>query len=94
MTTERKDAPIEPPTGPERAERDDGPLLDPLTGDRLEEDDRKRPIPGGEPTCPLCGAEMVRHVEKPPAPRGGRSPFRVRLVCASEECGAWTVYDW
>lgn len=86
MTNERKDT----PGGEERQ----GPLLDPVSGDRLEEADRKRPIPGGEPACPLCGEAMVRHVEKHPAPRGGRSPFRVRLVCSSGECAAWTVYDW
>ena len=83
-----------PPADSDRVKGADGPLLDPLAGDRLEEADRKRPIPGGEPLCPLCGSAMVRHVEKPPAPRGGRSPFRVRLVCSSETCGAWTVYDW
>ena len=71
-----------------------GPLLDPEQSTRLEEDDRKRPIPGGEPECPLCGSALTRHVEKHPAPRGGGSPFRVRLVCSDEECRAWTVYDW
>ena len=71
-----------------------GPLLDPEQSTRLEEDDRKRPIPGGEPECPLCGSALTRHVEKHPAPRGGGSPFRVRLVCSAEECRAWTVYDW
>ena len=69
-------------------------LLDPILGDKAEEEDRKRPIPGGEPECPLCSRKMVRLVERHPAPRGGTSPFRVRLVCPNEECGAWTVYDW
>lgn len=69
-------------------------LLDPETSDRLEAEDRKKPIPGGEPECPRCGTKMTRRVEKYPAPRGGPSPFRVRLVCPSDECGAWTVYDW
>lgn len=71
-----------------------GPLFDPETSERLEADDRKSPISGGEPGCPLCGTGLVRHVEKHPAPRGGGSPFRVRLVCPAEDCRAWTVYDW
>lgn len=71
-----------------------GRLLDPWKAEAVEAEDRRRPIPGGEPECPLCGADMVRHVEKHPAPRDGGSPFRVRLVCDSDECGAWTVYDW
>ena len=71
-----------------------GPLLDPERSTLLEEEDRRRPIPGGEPECPLCGAPLTRHVEKHPAPRGGGSPVRVRLVCSGEECRAWTVYDW
>ncbi|HUF55096.1 MAG TPA: hypothetical protein VMM55_00895 [Thermohalobaculum sp.] len=71
-----------------------GRLLDPWKAEAVEADDRARPTPGGEPACPLCGADMVRHVEKHPAPRGGASPFRVRLVCRSADCGAWTVYDW
>lgn len=69
-------------------------LLDPSRAEAVEAQDRSKPIPGGEPACPLCGAVMVRHVEKHPAPRGGNSPFRVRLVCRSADCGAWTVYDW
>ncbi len=69
-------------------------LLDPSRAEAVEAQDRGKPIPGGEPACPLCGAAMVRHVEKHPAPRGGNSPFRVRLVCGSDDCGAWTVYDW
>lgn len=71
-----------------------GPLIDPERARELEESDRGNPIPGGAPECPLCGSEMTRHVEKHPAPRGGDSPFRVRLVCASDDCRGWTVYDW
>jgi hypothetical protein len=71
-----------------------GPLLDPEDGDRLETEDRKRPIPGGAPKCPRCGSRIERHVERYPAPHGGASPFRVRLVCSSDECRSWTVYDW
>ena len=71
-----------------------GRLLDPEAAARLEADDRKRPIPGGEPRCPACGNQMVRRVERHPAPHGGESPFRVRLTCADEACAAWTVYDW
>ena len=70
------------------------PLLDPVMARQVEEEDRKRPIPGGEPECPLCRTRMVRRVERYPAPHGGSSPFRVRLVCQSESCGAWTVYEW
>ncbi|MDP2497125.1 MAG: hypothetical protein Q8W44_03945 [Candidatus Palauibacterales bacterium] len=71
-----------------------GPLIDPEQARELEESDRGNPIPGGAPECPLCGSEMTRHVEKHPAPRAGDSPFRVRLVCASDDCRGWTVYDW
>ena len=53
-----------------------------------------RPIPGGEPDCPRCARKMTRRVERYPAPRGGSSPFRVRLLCSNAQCGAWTVYDW
>ncbi|MFQ5888928.1 MAG: hypothetical protein ACE5JR_02625 [Gemmatimonadota bacterium] len=73
---------------------DVGSLLDPEVASRLEADDRKRPFPGGEPECPVCGTRMVRHVERHPAPRDASSPFRVRLVCPAAECGRWTVYDW
>lgn len=91
------------PTGagghPDASEREgpdsgSGGLLDPESGNRLEEEDRKRPIPGGEPDCPRCGKKMTRHVERFPAPHGGTSPFRVRLVCPDAACGAWTVYPW
>ncbi|MDP2479641.1 MAG: hypothetical protein Q8W51_09325 [Candidatus Palauibacterales bacterium] len=71
-----------------------GPLLDLEQAAELEERDRARPIPGGEPECPACGAPMVRRVERHPYPRGGSSPFRVRLVCTAEDCRRWTVYDW
>jgi len=71
-----------------------GKLLGPDRAAAVEATDRSKPIPGGEPQCPECSSVMARHVEKHPAPRGGGSPFRVRLVCSSEDCGAWTVYDW
>jgi len=69
-------------------------LLGPEQAQAAEAQDRSKPIPGGEPLCPECESPMLRHVEKHPAPRASSSPFRVRLVCASDECGAWTVYDW
>ncbi len=69
-------------------------LLGPEQAEAVEAEDRTKPIPGGEPQCPDCKSAMLRHVEKHPAPRGGSSPFRVRLVCSSDDCGAWTVYDW
>jgi len=78
----------------ETPEDDFGALLDPDGSDRLESNDRKKPIPGGEPDCPRCATKMIRRVERYPAPRGGSSPFRVRLVCPNGQCGAWTVYDW
>lgn len=71
-----------------------GPLLDTEQAEELEAADRDRPIPGGEPECPACGEEMVRSVEKHPAPRADGSPFRVRLVCSAADCRRWTVYDW
>ncbi|MFQ5690130.1 MAG: hypothetical protein ACE5HQ_07650 [Gemmatimonadota bacterium] len=71
-----------------------GPLLDPEQSQELEKRDREHPGPGGEPDCPACGRRMVRIVEKHVAPRADSSPFRVRLVCSSERCGRWTVYDW
>ena len=71
-----------------------GPLLDSEQGDLLETHDRAHAGPGGEPTCPECGATMTRMVEEHPAPRGNDSPFRVRLVCNGPECRAWTVYNW
>lgn len=71
-----------------------GPLLDAEQAEALEERDRSKPGPGGEPDCPACGAQMVRLVERHPAPRADDSPFRVRLVCSAEACGRWTVYDW
>ncbi|MGD8495245.1 MAG: hypothetical protein PVF05_03585 [Gemmatimonadales bacterium] len=77
-----------------KAPPDTGRLLDPWQAEAVEAEDRRNPIPGGEPECPSCGAAMTRHVEKHPAPRAGATPFRVRLVCSSEACSAWTVYDW
>jgi hypothetical protein len=71
-----------------------GPLLDSEQSETLEQHDRKHPGPGGEPECPRCGTKMVRRVETHPAPRSDESPFRVRLVCGSQECLCWTVYDW
>lgn len=71
-----------------------GSLLDREQGDALEAHDREHSGPGGEPACPLCSAAMVRIVEEHRAPRGDGSPFRVRLVCPSDACRAWTVYDW
>jgi hypothetical protein len=60
----------------------------------LERADRENPIPGGEPTCPVCGAKTNRLVEDHPSPQAGDSPFRVRLVCRGEDCLRWTVYNW
>ena len=71
-----------------------GPMIGPEQARELEATDREKPIPGGQPPCPTCGAEMLRLVEKHPAPRGSDSPFRVRLVCGDDDCRAWTVYDW
>ena len=71
-----------------------GPMLDPEQAAELEVLDRSKPGPGGEPDCPACGTKMVRLVERHPAPRSDDSPFRVRLVCSSETCGRWAVYDW
>lgn len=71
-----------------------GPLLERQQGDALEARDREHPGPGGEPECPLCSATMVRIVEEHRAPRDAGSPFRVRLICSSDDCRAWTAYDW
>lgn len=71
-----------------------GPLLDHEEGQALEEHDRAHPGPGGEPDCPRCGGTIIRCVEQHRGPRTDDSPFRVRLVCRSPECGAWTVYNW
>lgn len=94
--------PIEPEPGesglpepvPERLEGEDGPLLDFEVGETLEAHDRKHSGPGGEPECPLCSLPMVRSVEQHRAPRSDDSPFRIRLVCSSAKCGAWTSYNW
>ena len=71
-------------------------LIDELVeeGEALETHDRKHAGPGGEPECPRCGTAMVRSVEKHPGPRSDESPFRVRLVCGSAACRAWTLYNW
>ncbi len=71
-----------------------GPLLDSEQSEALEAHDRAHAGPGGEPQCPRCEGPMTRMVEEHPAPRGDDSPFRVRLVCNSPECLAWTVYNW
>lgn len=71
-----------------------GPLLQAEQGEALEAHDREHAGPGGEPACPVCDCPMARLVEEHRAPRSDDSPFRVRLVCSSEECRAWTVYDW
>jgi len=71
-----------------------GPLLGPGQAEAVEAADRENPIPRGSPDCPECGAPMVRRVERHPSPRADDSPFRVRLICSSEECRRWTVYDW
>lgn len=71
-----------------------GRLLDAEQAAELETRDRAKPGPGAEPDCPVCGSDMVRLVERHPAPRSDDSPFRVRLLCSSEECRRWTVYDW
>lgn len=87
-------APADEPAVPVELPLETGRLLDPWKADAVEAEDRRSPIPGGEPHCPECQGLMRRQVEKHPAPRAGSSPFRVRLVCVSETCGAWTVYDW
>lgn len=73
---------------------DTGPLYDVRLASELEEIDRKNPIPGGEPDCPVCGSKVVRLVEEHKSLTTGDSPFRVRLVCSNAECRRWTVYDW
>ncbi|MEE9471933.1 MAG: hypothetical protein V3W32_09495 [Gemmatimonadota bacterium] len=84
------------PLGEGILEHDDnlGRMLDPEQAAELERLDREHPTAGGEPECPVCSTRMVRHVEKHVAPRSGGSPFRIRLVCPSEECGRWTTYNW
>ena len=69
-------------------------MLDPEQAAALERRDREHPTTGGEPECPACSTRMVRHVEKPAAPREDESPFRVRLICPAEDCGCWTIYNW
>ncbi len=60
----------------------------------LERLDREKPIPGSEPSCPVCDHKVARLVERHPAPRADDSPFRVRLICTNPDCQRWTVYDW
>ena len=79
---------------PSRSAPELGLLLDFEAGGTLEQQDRKNTGPGGEPDCPRCETRMVRRVEQHRAPRSDDSPFRVRLVCPSAECGAWTSYNW
>ena len=76
------------------SEAEVGPLLGFEEGQTLERYDRKHPGQGGDPRCPRCSATMVRSVELHRAPRSDNSPFRIRLVCSSTECKAWTVYNW
>ena len=71
-----------------------GPLLGFEEGQALESHDRRHSGPGGDPECPRCGKTMVRSVELHRAPRSDNSPFRIRLVCASTDCRAWTAYNW
>lgn len=71
-----------------------GPLLGFEEGQALKRRDRKHPGQGGDPKCPRCSATMVRSVELHRAPRSDNSPFRIRLVCPSADCQAWTVYNW
>lgn len=74
--------------------QDYGPLYSERDAAELERLDRENPIPGGEPSCPLCDHRLMRIVETHPAPRSDDSPFRVRLVCTDDDCGRWTVYTW
>ena len=71
-----------------------GPMYGPDQAQALEAADRKNPIPGGEPDCPVCGTKLVRLVERHKSLGTGESPFRIRLLCTDEECRRWTVYDW
>lgn len=71
-----------------------GPLFEARHASELERIDREKPIPGGEPPCPVCSSKMTRQVVSHPAPRSDESPFRVRLACNNEECRRWTIYNW
>lgn len=71
-----------------------GPLYGSTHAEELERADRGNPIPGGEPSCPVCGSKIVRLVETHKSLSSGDSPFRVRLICSNEDCRRWTVYDW
>lgn len=77
------------------AQREDlGPMFEAPLSAELERLDRKNPIPGGEPPCPVCQGKISRVVEAYPSPHTGSSPFRVRLICANPDCRRWTVYRW
>jgi hypothetical protein len=71
-----------------------GPLYEAAHAAEIESADRENPIPGGEPPCPVCGAKTARLVEDHQGPPTTGSSFRVRIVCTSEECRRWTVYNW
>ena len=73
---------------------DSRPLYDVGQAAELERLDREKPIPGGEPSCPVCGSRTFRLVEAHPAPRNDESPFRVRLICRNDECQRWHIYNW
>jgi len=88
-------SPADPSDGdPSDGEAGSGPLLDFERGEALEALDRRHAGPGGEPPCPACQTQMLRAVEQHRGPKSDESPFRVRLVCPSAECGAWTTYNW
>ncbi len=71
-----------------------GPVYELEQATDLERLDRKNPIPGAEPACPVCESRTHRMVEAHPAPRSDDSPFRVRLICRNDECRRWLVYNW
>jgi hypothetical protein len=71
-----------------------GPLYEAAHASDLESADRENPIPGGEPNCPVCGSKTTRLVEAHQGKPTTGSTFRVRLVCSSDECRRWTVYNW
>ncbi len=78
----------------EQQNQESGPLYESGHATELERADRKNPIPGGEPPCPVCKAKTTRLVEGHQSPHAGGSPFRVRLVCSNPDCRRWTVYNW
>lgn len=71
-----------------------GPLYEATHATQLERAYRENPIPGAEPTCPVCGAKTAVLVEEHQGPPTTGSPFRVRIVCTGAECRRWTVYNW